>query len=218
MADIDPAGEWRQLSERYRGMSDEELIVIAREISSLTEVAQQALTQEISYRKLTIPPEERAAPAGRGRDPEPEPDPESPYAEDRELVELCTVWSLRDAVQVQALLDRAGIPFFMGPEKATGLDTVTSDFLKGVGVKIMRVGMPWARQAMLNYAPADEPDQKQDEAHEEIVVRCPACHSTEVVLGRLVKDSTAEDSSAPFEWTCDSCGHQWEDDGITKEE
>ena len=37
-------------------------------------------------------------------------------------------------------------------------------------------------------------------------------------LGRLVKDSTAEDSSAPFEWTCDSCGHQWEDDGITKEE
>jgi len=52
MTDIDPAGEWRQLSERYRGMSDEELVVLARQSSALTDAAQQALTQEIFYRKL----------------------------------------------------------------------------------------------------------------------------------------------------------------------
>ncbi len=215
MTDIDPAGEWRELSERYRGMSDEELVVLARQSSELTDVAQQALTQEISYRKLKLPAEETAPP------PDPEPDPESPYAEDRELVELCTVWSLRDSLQLQTLLDRAGIPFFMGPEKATGVDQVTSDFLKGVSVQIMRIGLPWTRQAMLNYEPADEPGPKQDQELEELPVLCPKCGSTEVVLGRLVTESpTAKDSSPhpQFEWTCDSCGHQWEDDGIVREE
>jgi hypothetical protein len=215
MTDIDPAGEWRELSERYRGMSDEELVVLARQSPELTDIAQQALTQEISYRKLKLPPEEMPPPS------EPEPDPESPYAEDRQLVELCTVWSLRDALQLQMLLDRAGISFFMGPEKATGVDQVTSDFPKGVSVQIMRIGLPWTRQAMLNYEPADEPGPKPDQELEELPVLCPECGSTEVVLGRLVTESpTAKDSSLDpqFEWTCDSCGHQWEDDGIFREE
>jgi hypothetical protein len=39
-------------------------------------------------------------------------------------VEICTVWSLSDGLQLQTLLDRAGIPFFMGPEKATGVEAV----------------------------------------------------------------------------------------------
>ena len=215
MTDLDPAGEWRQLSERYRGMSDEELVVLARQSSALTDVAQQALTQEISYRKVKIPPEETPPPS------DPEPDPESPYAEDRELVELCTVWSLRDALQLQTLLDRAGIPFFMGPEKATGVDAVTSDFVKGVSVQVMRIGLPWTRQALLNYEPADDPGRKPDEELEELPVRCPKCGSMEVVLGRLVTESSTAKDSSPhpqFEWTCDSCGHQWEDDGIVREE
>jgi len=215
MRDIDPAGEWLELSERYRGMSDEELVVLARQSPELTDVAQQALTQEISYRKLQVTPEETPIP------PDLEPDPESPYAEDRQLVELCTVWSLRDALQVQTLLDRAGIPFFMGLEKATGVDQVTSDFLKGVSVQIMRIGLPWARQALLNYEPADDPGRKPDEELEQLPVRCPKCGSTEVVLGRLATESSsAKDSSLhpQFEWICDSCGHQWEDDGIVRKE
>ncbi len=53
-------------------------------------------------------------------------DAADPYAEDRELFEICAVWSLRDALQVQSMLDVAGIPFFMGEEKATGVDSVTS--------------------------------------------------------------------------------------------
>jgi DNA-directed RNA polymerase subunit M/transcription elongation factor TFIIS len=211
----DPAGEWRQLSERYRGMSDEELVVLARQRSELTEVAQQALTQEISYRKLTVSPLETPAPP-----PDPEPDPESPYAEDRQLVELCTVWSLRDALQLQALLDRAGIPFFIGPEKATGVDAVTPNFGNGVAVRIMQIGIPWTRQAMLHYEPADEPDQKRDAELEELPVRCPKCHSTEVFLLRLLTEALpSKENVAPnFEWTCESCGHEWEDDGIVKEE
>ena len=213
MEALDPAAEWLRLSERYRQMSDSELLVLARQNSELTEVAQQTLAHEISQRRLRLQPEEPPA------SPNPEPPPDSSYAEDRELVEICTVWSLSDALQVQTLLDRAGIPFFMGPEKATGVDAVTSTFVNGVSVKIMRVGLPWAGPAMKNYTPANEPGPRL-EVDSDSSVRCPKCHSTEVVFERLITEPTTatDNSSSKFEWTCDSCGYQWDDEGIVREE
>jgi DNA-directed RNA polymerase subunit M/transcription elongation factor TFIIS len=137
------------------------------------------------------------------------------YDDDRQLVGLCTVWSVRDALQVQNLLDTAGIPFFMGPEKATGVDAVTSNFAEGVSVQIMNVGLPWARQAMQIYEPADDPTPKEKEEPEDLPVRCPKCQSTEVVFEELVpKPNAVEDATPKFKWKCDSCGHDWEDDGV----
>jgi len=215
MEGLDPAAEWLRLSERYRQMSDNELLALARHNSDLTDVAQQALAQEISQRRLKLQPEDPPAspPA------EPPPDSSSSYAEDRELVEICVVWSLSDALQVQTLLDRAGIPFFMGPEKATGVDAVSSNFVNGVSVKIMQIGLPWTGQILKNYTPANEPGPKQEEELSELPVRCPKCHSTEVVFERLITEpTTATDNFPPkFEWTCDSCGHHWEDEGIVEE-
>lgn len=147
-------------------------------------------------------------------------DRDSSYDEDRKLVELCTVWSVRDALQVQTLLDQAGIPFFMGPEKATGVDTVTSSFVNGVSVQIMRIGLPWAAQAMQHYEPADEPARKPEEEPAELVVRCPQCNSAEVVFegGTSTLVFAGDDSSQKYRWSCDSCDCQWEDDGVAKEE
>jgi hypothetical protein len=71
--------------------------------------ATQALEGEISRPGLQVPREEPRAPQ------KPEPPPDFLYAEDRELVEICTVWSLSDALQLQTLLDRAAIPVFMAP-------------------------------------------------------------------------------------------------------
>jgi|SRR5579862_3328898 len=121
-----------------------------------------------------------------------------------------------DALQLQQLLDGAGIPFFMGPERATGIDSVTSNFANGVGVSIMNIGLPWARQVLQNYFPKNEPDQEQGEELKESFVRCPKCHSTEVVFDDLIGEppTKEEDSPLQYEWTCDSCGHKWKDDGI----
>jgi DNA-directed RNA polymerase subunit M/transcription elongation factor TFIIS len=214
MEALDPAAEWLRLSERYRQMSDNELLALARQNSELTEAAQQTLANEISARRLTLQPEPPPAPPK----PEPPPASSSSYDEDRKLVEIRTVWSLSDALQLQTLLDRAGIPFFIGPEKAASVDAVTSNFVNGVSVKIMQIGVPWARQAMLNYTPANEPRPKQEEDGDPSV-RCPRCHSTEVVFERLITEPTAatDNSSPKFEWTCDSCGHHWEDEGIAEE-
>jgi hypothetical protein len=132
-------------------MSDGELLQLARDPSALTEAAQQTLAAELSTRGLKPPPPER-----RVTPPPPEPEPDSPYAQDRELVELCKVWSLSDALQLQWLLDRAGIPFYIGPEKATDVEAIPLNFGEGVSVQVMRVGVPWAWQAMRDYEPANE--------------------------------------------------------------
>jgi DNA-directed RNA polymerase subunit M/transcription elongation factor TFIIS len=97
---------------------------------------------------------------------------------------------------------------------------VTSDFASGLDVQIMKIGLAWAGPAMMRYEPEDDPTPKQEEEPKEIVVRCPRCNSTEVVFegGSSMLIVAADDPSQKFKWTCDSCGHQWEDDGVAKEE
>ena len=208
---LDPAAEWRRLSELYRRMSDGELVALARTKSELTEVAQGALGDEIRQRRLKVEPE--VAPA---RPPIPETPADSPYYEDRQLVEIATVWSLADALQIQRLLDVAAIPFFMGKEKATGVDAVTSNFAEGVSVSVMNVGWPWAREALKYYEPLNEPKPKPEEEPGDATVHCPKCHSEDVIFDELVREpaTTEKDTPQQFEWTCGACGHRWKDDGV----
>ncbi len=252
----DPAGEYLRIFERYRRMSDEEILVLLPQSSELTPVAQQALASEVRQRGLQAevpeakiedkrlpgpaplkPPAslfERKSARFRGSGGEDSSAPDSadeqdlneeglteedPYEEDRKLVDLCTVWSERDALQVEQLLDLAAIPFFMGAEKATRVDAVTSNYTKGVAVKIMRIGIPWASAAMQNYGPEDDPTPKQPEVAEELPMRCPKCRSEEVVFEGLAAEAAdAEDESvSKFQWSCDACGYEWEDDGLAKE-
>ncbi len=242
MDTLDPADEFLRVSARYRQMTDEELLILITQSSELTPFAQQALANEVRSRGLKADAEDektsaaaqfkasqfRPPPAffehespklrgSAGYDPSV---PDSSYDEDRKLVELCTVWSVRDALKVQAILDVAGIPFFMGREKAIGVDKVTSNFSSGVSVQIMQIGLPWAGPAMRYYEPEDDPTPKVDEEHDEVAIRCPKCHSTEVVFegGTSTLVVAADDSSQKFRWTCDSCGHHWVDDGVEKEE
>src|SRR5262245_12515160 len=110
----------------------------------------------------------------------PDSDPESEYEEDRALTFFRTVWSISDALQLQNLLDRAGIPFFMGPEKATGVDGVTSNFDDGVAVCVMKIGLPYAQKLIPYYNPANDPpptDDNDDNEVEEPPKLCPKCQS-----------------------------------------
>ncbi len=242
MGYIHAAGEWLRLSEHYRGMTDGELIAMARDRSQLTEIAQQILAQELSQRNLKVEPEKprtgleskrRAAKspplrksvqewgthsvdrdtgdsayAGDSHAPD-------PYADDRKLVELLTVWSLRDALQLQSMLDVAGIPFFIGEEKATSVDSGTLNFSQGVSVKIMRIGWPWAVQALEHYEPKDVPESEKQEWAKEVNVRCPSCRSKDIVFEELVQ--TANGASPKYRWTCSGCGNEWQDDGVATE-
>lgn len=220
MENFGPAGEFHHISEHYRRLSDDELLDLARQPSELTEIAQQVLASEISQRRLKVEPEKPAPPRPQVWTPPETPEADDPYDEDRRLVTLCTVWSLADALQVQNLLDTAAIPFFMGRERATSVDAVTSNFAEGVGVAIMNIGLPWAREVMQHYEPINDqtPKEETEEGAKKLLARCPKCHSTEVVFEELAAPAAGKPSPQVFKWICDSCGHEWEDNGILKEE
>ena len=256
----DPAAEYLQIAERYRQMSDEELLALVPQSLELTPFAQQALAGEVRQRGIKVeiaagekppaprrfrPPDsfrpgtaelpptrdlERKRPAETdsvGRElPYSDSDSDSDedlsehaYDEDRKLVDLLTVYSVRDALKMQALLDDAGIPFFIGPEKATGVDQVTSDFSQGLDVKVMQIGRPWAWIALRNrYFPKDFPETEEEAENKEIPMRCPRCHSEEVVFMGGDSPEMSETSLEEFKWVCDACGNRWEDDGVAKEQ
>jgi hypothetical protein len=206
-------GQYLRLSEHYRQMTDGELLDLAGQKFSLTRTAQQILQQELSSPRLQIGevlPPESAAPQDNLED-------DDPYAEERRLVEIRTVYSSRDALQLQRILDVAGIPFYIGPEKATGVADVTSDFTKGLPVRIMSVGWPYAYGPLQSYLPKDEPPEEKIEIPTNSAMRCPRCRSTEVIFKRLVRQPLSPGNDTPppkFEWTCTDCGKEWQDDGV----
>lgn len=212
MDTLDSPGELLRLSEHYRRMTDEELIELGQDSSELTDMAQQALAMEISQRRLAVPPadETQVEPSAR----EQGSSEDDPYDPERELADACTVWSLRDAIEVQYLLDRAGIPFVMGAEKARQAEAVTSNFADGVSVQVMKVALRFAHQALQNYQGKDDPPEWKESENADLAIHCPKCHSTEVVFDELEGDGK---SPQKFKWTCDSCGNEWEDEGVVTE-
>lgn len=92
---------------------------------------------------------------------------------------------------------------------------ITPGYERGVELKIRAVDQQRASHAFA-MAPRPEgeepPDPRADEDYE---VRCPKCHSTEVVFEGLEKDSPKEsDFDATYQWSCDACGYAWKDDGV----
>ena len=223
----DAGGDYLRLVEHYRQMKDPELLILSRDSAGLTDLARQALESEMHQRGLQPEPEEQPPipdpPESFSADVSQAPDP---YEEDRKLVDLCTVWSQRDALQLQTLLDRAGVPFFIGPENATGIAEITSNFANGLRVQVMRIGIPWTRLPMSNYFPKDAPPEVVEEEPEELSTRCPKCQSEEVIFNGLVAESPDDAESSPsssttdpsqkFDWKCDSCGYEWKDDGVAR--
>jgi hypothetical protein len=192
-----PAAESFELAERYRRMSDDEILDLARQESELTDLARAALKNEMSQRRLNLEPAPPPA-------PEPASDDESSYDGDRRLVLLTYVWCAEDAVQIQKRLELAEVPFFIGPEKATSVDAVKSSFVDGLSVQVMQVGVPYARAAIQYYKPIYDPIREAEDKGEikDVPVRCPKCKSEEVIFDNVVSaiNNQADDSATKFKW------------------
>jgi len=232
MATQGPAAESLRIAEHYRQLTDDELIELAQHPSELTEMAHAALRQEISSRKLTVPPVEEQRETNWPPPHDVNDDSDDPYAEERKLVGLTTVWSRRDAEQLQGILVQAGIPFCVGPEKATSVDEARSSFSDGLEVQVMQAAFPYVQSCLRHYEPQDEPADEKVDDDPELAVHCPKCHSTDVVFEHLegAQGSEGEDDSEEtdadevetesstaarkFDWTCAACGYQWEDEGV----
>jgi hypothetical protein len=194
--------ERRRLAANYASMTDEELQKLARNADSLTELAWDALEDEMDRRHLEY-----------SDDPAPEPRQEM---EIRELVTIRQFRDLPEALLAKGSLESAGIECFLADENLVRLDWFISNFIGGIKLKVRAPDAPDAQKLL------DEP------ILEGLYVqgiglyeqpRCPKCQSLDVNFQELDRPiaylSAFLRVPIPVQrpaWHCHACDAEWEDD------
>jgi hypothetical protein len=205
---LDEQRERRRLAANYAAMTDGELLKLARNPESLTELAWDALEDELDKRHLDCvggEPEDL-----RGRD-------------QLELQELVTIRQFRDlpeALLAKGSLESAGIECFLADENLVRLDWFISNFIGGIKLNVHPEDVANARKIL------DEP------ILEGLYVqgiglyeqpRCPKCQSLDVNYQEL--DRPIAYMSAflrvpiPVQrpaWHCHACDAEWEDENASE--
>jgi len=201
---LDQQRQRRRLAAHYAAMTDGELQKLARHAESLTELAWDALEDELERRQLEFPDEDSA----------------TGPRETLGLRELVTVRQFRDlpeALLAKGSLESAGIECFLADENLVRLDWFISNFIGGIKLNVHADDEANARKLL------DEP------ILEGLYVqgvglyeqpRCPKCQSLDVNFQEL--DRPIAYMSAflrvpiPMQrsgWHCHVCDAEWEDDG-----
>jgi hypothetical protein len=203
---LDQQREKQRLAANYAAMADGELLKLARSAESLTELAWDALEDELDRRQLDFPEDE------------PRDAPDQPRLELRELVTIRQFRDLPEALLAKGSLESAGIECFLADENLVRLDWFISNFIGGI---------------KLNVHPADEANARKildEPILEGLYVqgvglyeqpRCPKCHSLDVNFQEL--DRPIAYMSAflrvpiPMQrpaWHCHACDAEWADDSV----
>ena len=195
--------ERRRLAENYASMTDGELQRLAQSAASLTEVAWEALEEEMDRRRLKYPAE-----------PLPEPRHE---LEMRELVTIRQFRDLPEALLAKGCLESVGIQCFLGDENLIRLDWFISNFIGGIKLKVKPADAENARGVL------DEPILEGMYVQGVGLYeqpRCPKCESLDVNFKELDRPIAYMSAflRVPFPmhrraWRCHSCDAEWEDDG-----
>ena len=194
--------ERQRLAANYAGMTDGELQRLARNAESLTELAWDALEDEMDRRHLEV------------SDDAPEPRQEM---EVRELVTIRQFRDLPEALLAKGSLESSGIECFLADENLVRLDWFISNFIGGIKLKVR------APDAINAHKILDEPILEGLYVHGVGLYeqpRCPQCQSLDVNFQEL--DRPIAYMSAflrlpmPLQrpaWHCHECDAEWEDDG-----
>jgi hypothetical protein len=195
--------ERQRLAANYAGMTDGELQRLALHAESLTELAWDALEDEMDRRHLE-PAEDTASQRER--------------LEVRELVTIRQFRDLPEALLAKGSLESSGIECFLADDNLVRLDWFISNFIGGIKLRVRLPDVLNAQKLL------DEP------ILEGIYVqgvglyeqpRCPQCRSLDVNFQGL--DRPIAYTSAflripmPVQrpaWHCQKCDAEWEDDGL----
>jgi hypothetical protein len=205
---LDAHHERLRLAANYAGMTDGELQRLAHSAESLTEVAWDALEDEMDRRHLEFPDEERAD------DPEQEPHQQ---LEMRELVTIRQFRDLPEALLAKGSLESSGIECFLADDNLVRLDWFISNFIGGIKLNVRPADVANAQKLL------DEPILEGLYVHGIGLYeqpRCPNCQSLDINFQEL--DRPIAYMSAflrvpmPIQrpgWRCHACDAEWEDDG-----
>ena len=107
MSMIDPEQERQRLAQLYRGMTDEELQAVEQDRESLTDIAREALRNELAIRHIAERPEEVPAAADE--------------SEQSDLVSIRRFSTTAEALLARSVLQSAGVECLLAEENVIGL-------------------------------------------------------------------------------------------------
>jgi hypothetical protein len=203
---LDEQRERRRLAANYAGMTDGELQMLAQSAESLTELAWDALEDEMDHRHLEYADDLTQQPRQE--------------IEMRELVTIRQFRDLPEALLAKGSLESSGIECFLADDNLVRLDWFISNFIGGIKLNVRAADVANAQKLL------DEP------ILEGLYVqgiglyeqpRCPNCQSLDVNFQEL--DRPIAYMSAflrlpmPVQrpaWRCHACDAEWADDGGTE--
>lgn len=180
-------------------MTDDELLKLASNPEALTDIAWEALEDELDRRRLELPAEPAEAPA---------------EIDFRRLVTIRQFRDLPEALLAKGSLESAGIQCFLRDDNLVRLDWFISNFVGGVKLCVSPEDAETARRLL------DEPILEGMYVHGVGLYeqpRCPKCNSLDVNFQEL--DRPVAYLSAflrvpmPLQrkgWRCHSCNAEWE--------
>jgi len=195
--------ERRRLADNYAGMTDGELQKLAQSAESLTELAWDALEDEMDRRHLELADDAAQGPRQK--------------MEMRELVTIQQFRDLPEALLAKGSLESAGIECFLADDNLVRLDWFISNFIGGIKLNVRAADVENARKILAE--PILEGLYVQGIGLYE-QPRCPNCQSLDVNFQEL--DRPIAYMSAflrvpmPVQrpaWRCHACDAEWEDDG-----
>jgi hypothetical protein len=199
----------KSIEEQHRGMSEAQLMELARRYEEFAEEVQKLIRAEFARRSL-----------------------EPPLIEDAEddgvHPELVTVAQYRDAseaIVVRALLESEGIPCFLQDENLVRMDWLWSNLIGGMRLKVLSTDEVAARSLLAQ--PLPNPLVLED-GQEFEQPTCPQCGATEVELhDRMLKPAAAtllltgipllRNLGRPEDWRCLKCGCLWRNEDTAGE-
>ncbi len=192
-------------ADRYKVMSETELMELARKYDDLTDAAQAALRAEFERRGLEPPLIEEEEPIEEEDDPD-----------------LATVGRYRDmaeAVVMRMVLEDAGIECFLRDENTIGIDWLLSNAVGGMRLQVAAKDEAAAREVLSQPIPAEF---ELDTGEDFVQPVCPKCGSLDVIANdpdrkvlaasMLIGVPIPHRRPSGVEWRCMSCGCVWADD------
>lgn len=186
-------------AERYSGMSETELVELARGYDSLNDDAQSALRAEFSRRRLEPPLIEENDEGGG-----------------RPLVTIARYRDLSEGIVARSLLESAGIAAELRDENLIRLDWQISNFIGGLRLQVESSEEVAAREILAQPVPEEFHFGGLAEYEQP---RCPRCGSVEITFegasrGAALASLYVLGVPLPVgreSWRCGACGARWEE-------
>jgi Putative prokaryotic signal transducing protein len=188
----------------YASLADEELLKIAKDADALTEIARQALDDELQRRDVTVEPEQEEQETKPALTPE-----------NRKLFTIAQYRDLHEALLAQGTLQSAGIECLIADDNMVRLDWFISNLLGGVKLRVCEEDVETARTLLEQNIPESFEVEGLGEYEQP---RCPKCQSMDITFEEFHKGTalTTAFVIAPLRiaqntWKCHSCGQEWRD-------